>query len=209
MEPISVTLVFDAPATTALNYIEPGVITSDQVWDKDTRLNRGTYTINPGVTVTLTGRISITSSVTINGGGRIVKSHIGSGMFYIFDKKTLTLENITVDGNNVESGNAAIRVDTGTLNLNAGAVIQNNYNVSDSLYDFNAGGGVLCDTDGVVNINGGIIRNCRTSKILESGYPHAHGGGGVYLRGGICNMTAGSITGNEATSGGAVYVGSG
>ena len=209
VEPISVTLVFDAPATTALNYIEPGVITSDQVWDKDTRLNRGTYTINPGVTVTLTGRISITSSVTINGGGRIVKSHIGSGMFYIFDKKTLTLENITVDGNNVESGNAAIRVDTGTLNLNAGAVIQNNYNVSDSLYDFNAGGGVLCDTDGVVNINGGIIRNCRTSKILESGYPHAHGGGGVYLRGGICNMTAGSITGNEATSGGAVYVGSG
>ncbi len=209
VEPISVTLVFDAPTTTALNYIEPGVITSDQVWDKDTRLNRGTYTINPGVTVTLTGRISITSSVTINGGGRIVKSHIGSGMFYIFDKKTLTLENITVDGNNVESGNAAIRVDTGTLNLNAGAVIQNNYNVSDSLYDFNAGGGVLCDTDGVVNINGGIIRNCRTSKILESGYPHAHGGGGVYLRGGICNMTAGSITGNEATSGGAVYVGSG
>ncbi len=211
VEPISVTLVFDAPTTTALNYIEPGVITSDQVWDKDTRLKNGTHTINPGVTVTLTGRISISmrNYVTINGGGRIVKSHIGSGMFSIHDRGSLTLENITVDGNNVESENAAIRVGMGTLNLNAGAVIQNSYNVSDSLYDFNAGGGVLCDTDGVVNINGGIIRNCRTSKILESGYPHAHGGGGVYLRGGICNMTAGSITGNEATSGGAVYVGSG
>ncbi len=215
VEPISVTLVFDAPATTAAVTPKSGVITSDQEWGPAT-LRSGTYTINPGVTVTLLDYISIAknANVTINGGGRIVRasSHnggtalAGTGSMFCMTEEggTLTFENITVDGNNVESKSAAIYVERGTFNLNAGAVIQNSINTSYvSTHTRAHGGGIWCGYNGIINIDGGIIRNChRTMEERGQG----EGGGGIYLIG-TCNMTSGSITGNGTSGeGGAIYL---
>lgn len=57
-----------AAAVTAV----PGEISSDEEWDAQT-LTAGTYMILPGVTVTVTGQLTVTGDVIIEGGGRLVR----------------------------------------------------------------------------------------------------------------------------------------
>lgn len=57
-----------AAAVTAV----PGEISSDQEWDAQT-LTAGTYTILPGVTVTVTGQLTVSGDVIIEGGGKLVR----------------------------------------------------------------------------------------------------------------------------------------
>ena len=202
------TVSVHAAAVTAT----PGVISSNQEWDAQT-LAAGTYTINPGVTVTVSGRLTVTGNVTIKGGGRLVRasSYQGSsdtgndGSMFCVNSGTLTLENITVDGGNVNAYGSAIYIySSGTVNMKTDAVIQNNINMSTGSSGTHAAGGIYCE--GILNIDGGTIKNCRTSKeVGTSAYSHA--GGGVYLKG-TCNMTAGSITGNAASNGGGIYLAS-
>ncbi len=202
------TVSVHAAAVTAT----PGVISSNQEWDAQT-LAAGTYTINPGVTVTVSGRLTVTGNVTIKGGGRLVRasSYTGSsdtgydGSIFCVNSGTLTLENITVDGGNVNAYGSAIYIySSGTVNMKTDAVIQNNINMSTGSSGTHAAGGIYCG--GILNIDGGTIKNCRTSKeVGTSAYSHA--GGGVYLKG-TCNMTAGSITGNAASNGGGIYLAS-
>lgn len=124
----------------------PGTITSDQTWGEQT-LPEGNYTINQGVTVTLTGQLTVTGNVTINGGGTIVRDagYIGetsadkASLFYM-SSGTLTLENITVDGNLIDSNGPAIYMNGGTVNLQSGAVIQNNKNMNTHGTGRHAGG---------------------------------------------------------------------
>lgn len=187
----------------------PGTITSDQTWGEQT-LPEGNYTINQGVTVTLTGQLTLTGNVTINGGGTIVRDagYIGetsadkASLFYM-SSGTLTLENITVDGNLIDSNGPAIYMNGGTVNLQSGAVIQNNKNMNTHGTGRHAGGGIYCGS-GILNINGGTIQNCSTR---EGGSGFSHAGGGIYLKG-TCNMTSGSITGNRGSNGGGIYLAS-
>ena len=207
---IGVEVVFDEPMTLAEVTAAPGTITSNQTWGAQT-LQAGTYTINPGVTVTLTGQLTVSGNVnvTIKGGGTIVRDagYIGgsnaseASLFYV-SSGTLTLENITVDGNLVESNGPAIYMTGGTVNLQNGAVIQNNKNMNTHTTGRHAGGAVYCE--GTLNINGGTIQNCCTR---EGGSGFSHAGGGIYLKG-ACSMTAGSITGNRGSNGGGIYLAS-
>lgn len=206
-------VVFDEPALMGAVTAAPGVINSDQEWGEQT-LAAGTYTIAPGVTVTVSGKLTVSGTVTINGGGTLVRSGSYQGtdntsgsnncMLYV-SGETLNLENVTIDGNNVEAYGPAIYQDSGVINLEGGAVIQNNKNMNASggagTY---AGGGIYCG--GTLNINGGSIRNCATSGVIGSSV-YSHAGGAVYLKG-TCNMTAGSITGNSASNGGGIYLAS-
>ncbi len=202
------TVSVHAAAVTAT----PGVISSNQEWDAQT-LAAGTYTINPGVTVTVSGRLTVTGNVTIKGGGRLVRasSYMGSsdtgydGSIFCVNSGTLTLENITVDGGNVNAYGSAIYIYSGgTVNMKTDAVIQNNINMSTGSTGTHAAGGIYCE--GILNINGGTIKNCRTSKEVGTN-AYSHAGGGVYLKG-TCKMTAGSITGNAASNGGGIYLAS-
>lgn len=183
---IGVEVVFDEPMTLAeVTTAVPGTITSDQTWGAQT-LSAGTYIINPGVTVTLTGQLTVSGNVnvTIKGGGTIVRDagYIGettankASLFYV-SSGTLTLENITVDGNLVNSNGPAIYTVGGTVNLQNGAVIQNNKNMNTHTTGRHAGGAVYCE--GTLNINGGTIQNCSTRE-GGSGFSHA---GGAYLQG--------------------------
>lgn len=196
----------------AMTAVVPGTVTSDQTWGGQT-LSPGTYTINSGVTVTIAGRLDIgNGEVIINGGGRLVRDAGYTGgdkdlggkaasLLYV-NGGTLTLENITVDGASVTSYGQAIYVESGTVNLQGGAVIQNNKNMNTKTTGVYAGGGIYCK--GTLNVNGGTIRNCCT---LETGSEYTHAGGGIYLKG-TCNMTAGSITGNTGSNGGGIYLAS-
>ena len=190
----------------------PGTITSNQEWGAQT-LTAGTYTINSGVTVTVTGRLTVSGNVTIKGGGKLVRassyagssfSGASSSIFYV-SGGTLTLESMTVDGGNVNAYGPAVYISSGTVNMKAGAVIQNNINLNTGGTGVDAAGGIYCD--GTLNIDGGTIKNCRTSKTVGT-YAYAHAGGGVYLKDGVLNMTAGNITGNGASNGGGIYLAS-
>ena len=189
----------------------PGIISSNQEWGAQT-LTAGTYTINPGVTVTVSGCLTVSGAVTIKGGGKLVRASSytgssstgsGAGIFYV-GGGTLTLENMTVDGGNVNAYGPAIYINSGTVNMKTGAVIQNNINMDTGGTGVHAAGGIYCG--GTLNIDGGTIKDCRTSKEVGSN-AYAHAGGGIYLKG-TCNMTAGSITGNGASNGGGIYLAS-
>ena len=56
----------------------PGTISSNQEWGAQT-LTAGTYTINPGVTVTVSGRLTVSGNVTIKGGGELVRASSYTG----------------------------------------------------------------------------------------------------------------------------------
>ncbi len=210
---VGVWVIFDEPMLSAVA-ANPGTITSNQEWGAQT-LTAGTYIINPGVTVTVSGKLTVSGNVTIKGGGKLVRagSYAGSSsdkgsystLIDVVYGGSLTMENITLDGNSVAAYGPAVYISSGTVTMNSGAVIQNNYNMNTGTTGTCAAGGIYCG--GTLNINGGVIQSCKTSgEIGNSVYTHA--GGGIYLKG-TCNMTSGSILKNSASNGGGIYLASG
>ncbi len=174
------------------------------------------YSAEPGKTIVLK-RHSFNSSALINVGGG-----------------TLTLENITLDGQcgvhiasfegegTVSSTDSLIKVEGGNLIIEEGTVLQNNNtNVSGS-----SGGGAIYigDADSSVTMKGGAIQYNTTDRtyggggisvvtgsfILENGLiaynSDAYCGGGVYV-GGNFTMLDGEIRSNESLEkGGGLYL---
>lgn len=103
-------------------------------------------------------------------------------------KGRLALNDIVVDGASrmSTSGNSSlIEIQpSGTLEILAGAVMQNN-DVTKSDRSFTVGGAV--DNDGKLLIDGGIIQNCKALL-----------GGGIYSSGGSITMKSGTISNNQA-----------
>ncbi|GMO44150.1 MAG: hypothetical protein Ta2F_18980 [Termitinemataceae bacterium] len=97
---------------------------------------------------------------------------------------------------------ALIKVE-GTLTLNEGAVLQNNYNYTSG--DGNGGGVYIDGSSAVFNMTGGKIRNNSSYRSAADGH-----GGGVFIGGGAnFNMSGGEISGNYARcNGGGVDLGS-
>lgn len=209
--PVGVWVIFDAPMLLSAVTATPGTITSDQEWGAQT-LAAGTYIINPGVTVTVSGKLTVSGEVTIKGGGKLVRagSYAGTGtgststLIYV-SGGSLTMENITIDGNSMDAYGPAVYISSGTVTMNSGAVIHNNYNMNTGSTGSSAGGGIYCS--GTLNINGGVIQNCKTSGKVDSSTAYSHAGGGIYLKG-TCNMTSGSISNNYASNGGGIYLAS-
>ena len=122
----------------------------------------------------------------------------------------LTIENVIFDGGadwtgddgrlgrgTFNSGLTAERsiasVSSGVLNMEEGAVFENNHNSSG--YG-NAGGAAVVNTGGILKLNGGIIRNNSCDS---------YGGALILLNSGEFYMKQGSVTGNFAgNSGGAI-----
>lgn len=155
-------------------------------------------------TIEVTGTIEVTetlvipekANITITGGtlkraesftsGRMFRLNSSFGALES-NKARLTLENITVDGNNVKASDPAFSLGSNAfLTLKAGAVIQNH--VCTSAYEgtvYVAGGVLTMET-------GSVIRNNTT----------AGNGGGVNCGAGSFIMHGGTITGNTAAKGG-------
>ena len=140
-----------------------------------------TYPINTNTTITSTADVTIKRSC---------QNHD-----YLFEVTggTLTLQNITIDGNksSIEvAGKSLINVNGGSLSIE-GATLQNNFANS-----------------------GGAVRVINGTAIMSSGYisnnQAVDNGGGVMVSGtgitsfGLFAITGGTITGNNATNGSAV-----
>ena len=156
-------------------------------------------------TIPVTGTIEVTetlvipakANITITGGGTLKRaaSFTSGKMFrlnssfgaYESNKARLTLENITVDGNKVETRDPAFSLGSNAfLTLKNGAVIQNH--VCTSAYE-----GTVYVAGGVLTMEAGsVIRNNTT----------AGNGGGVNCGAGSFIMHGGTITGNTAAKGG-------
>ena len=155
-------------------------------------------------TIEVTGTIEVTetlvipaeANITITGGtlkraesftsGRMFRLNSSFGALES-NKARLTLENITVDGNNVKASEPVVSLSSnGFLTLKGGAVIQNHVNTG--TYE-----GTVYVAGGVLTMEAGsVIRNNATA-----GY-----GGGVYCDAGSFIMHGGTITGNTAARGG-------
>lgn len=155
-------------------------------------------------TIEVTGTIEVTetlvipekANITITGGtlkraesftsGRMFRLNSSFGALES-NKARLTLENITVDGNNVKASEPVVSLSSnGFLTLKDGAVIQNHVNTG--TYE-----GTVYVAGGVLTMEAGsVIRNNTT----------AGNGGGVNCGAGSFIMHGGTITGNTAAKGG-------
>ena len=215
------------PASTVLVYADEitETISADTTWnDGDTV---GGVTISGG-TVTINGDVGITAAITIKGdvtftGGGTLNRMSTSGNLIKVESGSLTLGNVTIDGNNViisDSGAAAaINMAGGTVIMNDGAKITNHKRTSGygpAVYmtsgNFKMKGGTIsgCESrnyggaiyldGGSFEMNGGIIENNKTT-LSSAGY----GGGAFYVRDATLIINDGLIQNNSSNSGGAIY----
>ena len=215
------------PASTVLVHAEAitETISADTTWnDGDTV---GGVTISGG-TVTINGNVGITAAITIKGdvtftGGGTLNRMSTSGNLIKVVSGSLTLGNVTIDGNNViisDSGAAAaINMAGGTVIMNDGAKITNHKRISGygpAVYmdggNFKMKGGTIsgCESrnyggaiyldGGSFEMNGGIIENNKTT-LSSAGY----GGGAFYVRDATLIINDGLIQNNSSNSGGAIY----
>ena len=215
------------PASTVLVYADEitETISADTTWnDGDTV---GGVTISGG-TVTINGDVGITAAITIKGdvtftGGGTLNRMSTSGNLIKVESGSLTLGNVTIDGNDViisDSGAAAaINMAGGTVIMNDGAKITNHKRTSGygpAVYmtggNFKMKGGTIsgCESrnyggaiyldGGSFEMNGGIIENNKTT-LSSAGY----GGGAFYVRAATLIIDDGLIQNNSSNSGGAIY----
>ena len=215
------------PASTILVYADEitETISADTTWnDGDTV---GGVTISGG-TVTINGDVGITAAITIKGdvtftGGGTLNRMSTSGNLIKVESGSLTLGNVTIDGNDViisDSGAAAaINMAGGTVIMNEGAKITNHKRTSGygpAVYmtggNFKMKGGTIsgCESrnyggaiyidGGSFEMNGGISENNKTT-LSSAGY----GGGAFYVREATLIINDGLIQNNSSNSGGAIY----
>ena len=140
------------------------------------------------------------------------------GLFYINNGADVSLQNITLDANNMAR---VIAVNNSDLTINNGTTIQNG-GAAD--YPFSGGGVYYKSGTGLV-INGGVIRNNQTT-VYGGGVFYGNSGGGFTMTGGeitgntaagyaggvwiastaTMNMTGGEISGNTAAAGDGVFI---
>ncbi len=100
---------------------------------------------------------------------------------------TLTLDNITLDGNSVQVGCPMVQ-SMGTLTLNAKTTLRNAKSDSNG---------------GAIEIKSGTLTMANDVTISGNS---AASGGAVYVNSGAVTVTGGSMSGNSAASGGAVFL---
>jgi len=141
--------------------------------------------------ITMTAGFSLPTNTTIvlDCGGNSLLRNTTDSLFYslISANATLTISNCILDGQNLSTSAALIRMYSGTLNLENGATLQNGDNTG-------SGGAVMSTAPSVVNMSAGAI--------IQDNYSPSTGGINVYT----LNMTGGEIINNSSTNEGGLYV---
>ncbi len=144
-------------------------------------------------TIYITGTVPISGELSLSGTKAVIKRDPGFDgyLMRVNSGAAATLSDITLDGNSqaaTKTKKSLIEL-AGTLNIQGGAVLQNN-KLTDLGY-FSAAGGALDVDKGVVHMTGGVIQNNT-----------ANFGGGVFLdHGAVFNMSGGTIQNNKAVDG--------
>ena len=150
----------------------PGVISSNTTWSEGSLANC-TLTVQNGVTLTITGAVTLLGKVTITGGGTIARGS-EDAYFLLSSRANVDLNNITLDGKNMSANYPMIKAPFSSTRaeLNEGCIIQNCVSIEPAY-----GGGAIYNNASLF-INGATIKNCSASS--TSG-----GGGGIYNIGNI------------------------
>ncbi|MGM0240984.1 hypothetical protein [Enterococcus sp. AZ103] len=159
-------------------------------------------TVEHPVEIILGDAINLVNGIAVSGSDRhiLLKPESGNtkitrgsnAVFVVYNNASLTLEDVTLDGEDTVSDGSLIYVDSnGTLNLNNGSkVTRGNSGVS--------GGGGIFASNATVNINGGTISENKSEGFY---------GGGIHARSSTINVNSGSIRDNSSNQhGGGIYV---
>ncbi len=168
-------------------------------------------TIQINGTIIMGETVEINKNINLKGSGSLLRNHTNGPIIEVSVKSPgkLTMEEITIDGDNLSSKNAAVEVsEKSELTMTSGT-ITGNFSSSE--------GGIF--NNGTVTINGGTISE-NTSQygggIYNSGTltvnnvtikenTAKHNGGGIYNDGTLI-MSGGTISGNSAIyDGGGIY----
>lgn len=156
------------------------------------------YTNKQAVTIHVSGTIQINSTIALNDGknitiqgassGKIVRANGFTAELFNVTQGTLTLTNITVDGNNVQAEAPLIVVAGGGLNIETGTTLQNNNNEN-----YSDGGGAIRMTSGTLNIGDNNV------QIIDNNSNYY--GGGIYVTAGRVNIDNESVFSRNTTIG--------
>ena len=151
-------------------------------------------TVNSEMTLDEDKNINLTSYSETGEANSIIRATNSNSNIINQTNGSLRLEDIIIDGNNVETNHALIVVDASLL-IEEGAIIQNGININEGETD--EIGGAIAGIGGTITINGGIIKN-NTAK----------DGGAIYLRqDATMTIDGANITNNTATSSnGGLYI---
>ncbi len=190
--------------------------------------------VKVGTNVTCSGGAMVQNGgvLTLTQGGRIDGSNLTSGIknnsggaVYV-EGGTFTMESgSTVTGGNVSANGGAVYVDSGTFTMNGGKISDGNAilggnGVFVNIGDFVMNGGEITECGKGSQPGNGAVMIYKSASgdgagrfVMKSGKIYgnsAEQGAGVFVNGGIFEMSGGSISENTATgptgSGGAVYV---
>ncbi len=218
VEEIGVLVVLEEPALLSVVSAAPGTITADEEWGTQT-LSAGTYIINPGVTVTLSGTLTVDGEVIIKGGGQMVRGNTAA-YFSVPAGGKLNLENITLDGASLSATDSMIKVINGTVTLGDGCRIHHCVKNSSQGSVMNLSGGTAVFGNAVIEdcssvSYGGVIYMAAASNITINGGTYrnnattgtsSYGGGFIYNRASTLKIYGGSFVNNSSPGrGGCIY----
>ena len=181
-------------APTAFAADGENVISSDTTWESATTLDHD-LTINSGKTLTVNGLITIQGTVKISGGGTIKRgSDYENYMIVVPEGSSLTLENITVDGGAVWSGDSDATLTHGTTNSGITATSAMIYNFGELLV---TDGAVLQNNDNTTSTGAIATEDKDTGEYTFPSVTDKVRFGGAVLNGGQMKITGGSIQDNS------------
>jgi len=228
---MTVLMVITLLPTTALAKDYGGtIIANDVTWQQGDKIILPGVTLDGSrkpLTVTVTGTvdmaagITVQGNVTIKGGGTLLRTGNTASMLDVKSGASLTLENIRVDGNNIEvEDKYGIKVAaSGKLTISEGTVLSRHKNTSNDGSALYVLGSVLMNGGTIENntsdsygniylrggasfvLNGGTVRN---NTLTDGGQ---YGGGAFYVRDAELTVNGGTISGqtNIPGWGGAIY----
>lgn len=167
------------------------VISADTTWGGDKTLS-GTVRIDQGKTLTINSKVEISGNVTITGGGTI-KCGMSGANFNIPSGVSLSLDGVTIDGNEIPNSSSIFMVQEGTLEVK-NSVIKN-------CKKSNTRGGAINMSGGTLIVEETTIENCSARKY----------GGAIYLDNGAdVTIKSGNFIQNKTTEespygGGLIY----
>ena len=189
-------------------------VTSRDIQDKiDNAADGDAITIDDTVLIDKT--VNINKNITLKGNGTLLRDEsFNSFMLGIGPNASVTMEEITIDGNNIDDVlGAAVYIDEGaSFTMNSGLITKNGKiddnvgGVYNNVGTFTMNGGTISensafDGSGVYNYKGTIIMN---GGVISKNYGHY--GSGVYNCEGTFTMNGGEINNNTAIDyGGGVY----
>ena len=178
-----------ATLTKAYNSASTTLPSTIKVMDNITQTSTTTMNSDKDITLTSCTKSSNTSCPT-SASNTITRGNSLTTYLVNNQAGTLTLKDITIDGNNVESQDAMIDISSHTF-IENGTTLKRAKNINDF------GGAARIINNGVLTINGGEISNNNSTT---------SGGTAVFNGNGTLTINGGTLTNNKAGgSGGAIW----